>query len=242
MKKKLWLFALVVAVVISGHAAWADGDFYVIAGGGGAVGTKISSVPYTITQPGFYYLGGNLTMSAPGAAITVKSSHVTIDLMGFTLSGPAGTGIYLPEGSNVVEIRNGVVTGFENGVYADSINSTSHRVINLRTTLCTDAGISLSGKNHLITGCTSTYNNLGIWVTEHCLIINNVASYNGYGGIGMTGTGSIIGNIAVYTGTIGFAFGGSPIVIDRNSASDNPTNYSPGSSLTAWGVNAGRIP
>jgi hypothetical protein len=77
--------------LLSSSPAWAE-DFYVIAGGG-AVGTKITSVPYIITQPGFYYLGGNLSYNATGNAITVNANDVTIDLMGCTLSCTTGSGI-----------------------------------------------------------------------------------------------------------------------------------------------------
>ncbi|MBU4448351.1 MAG: hypothetical protein KKD99_07175, partial [Proteobacteria bacterium] len=51
------------------------------------VGTKITSVPYTISSPGFYYLGGNLTYSGTGSAISVDADNVTLDLMGFSLTG-----------------------------------------------------------------------------------------------------------------------------------------------------------
>jgi hypothetical protein len=57
MRGMLWLIG---ALGLSAAPVLADGDFYVIAGGGG-VGTKISSLPYTITKPGFYYLAGNVT-------------------------------------------------------------------------------------------------------------------------------------------------------------------------------------
>ena len=53
MKRQLWTLLLVAAVLGLAQPVWAD-DFYVIAGGGG-VGTKITSLPYTITKPGFYY-------------------------------------------------------------------------------------------------------------------------------------------------------------------------------------------
>jgi hypothetical protein len=95
----------------------ADDGFYVI--GGGGVGTKITSLPYTIEKPGFYYLGGNLQLTtfAHGAGITVNCSHVTIDLMGFKLSHEningyyfTGTGISL-NGREDVEIRNGTLMG-----------------------------------------------------------------------------------------------------------------------------------
>lgn len=53
--------------------------------------TPISAVPYTITEPGSYYLTGNMTMVAQGNAITIDADNVTLDLNGFTLDG-AGIG------------------------------------------------------------------------------------------------------------------------------------------------------
>ena len=52
------------------------------------MGTKITSVPYTITQPGFYLLTGNLTYNGTGNAIAVGANvkDVVIDLMGFSLT------------------------------------------------------------------------------------------------------------------------------------------------------------
>src|ERR1039458_3298480 len=49
--------------------------------------TPISSVPYTISAPGSYYLTGNLAVSS-GTAITIAANQVTLDLNGFTLSSP----------------------------------------------------------------------------------------------------------------------------------------------------------
>ena len=119
MKTWNWLVALLAVVLLSGSAAWAAEDFYVIAGGG-AVGTKITSVPYTITQPGFYFLTGNLTYNGTGNAITVSANNVTLDLMGFSLSytGSAAqpNGIFMTGRSNV-EIRNGSIIGFWTGVF-----------------------------------------------------------------------------------------------------------------------------
>jgi len=77
------------------------------------VGTQITAVPYTITAPGFYYLGGNLS-----GRIYVHSSNVTLDLMGFTISGSgvgSGTGISISgttSGLENVEIRNGTIRNF----------------------------------------------------------------------------------------------------------------------------------
>ena len=51
--------------------------------------TPISSLPYTIGSAGSYYVTGNLSSTTNG--IVIKSSDVTVDLMGFTLTGMAGT-------------------------------------------------------------------------------------------------------------------------------------------------------
>src|SRR5689334_14686480 len=49
--------------------------------------TPISSLPYTITNPGSFYVTTNLNYSGAGNGITVSSGNVTIDLNGFTLQG-----------------------------------------------------------------------------------------------------------------------------------------------------------
>ena len=91
----------------------------------------------TISQPGSYYLTGNvqITQNAPG--IVIEASGVTLDLMGFTLlpppSGDARTAISI-EGNNVTvkdgHIFSGTIfsegnstfnpSGFQAGIEADS--------------------------------------------------------------------------------------------------------------------------
>ena len=88
MRRKIWLLAMVGAVLLSGTAAGAD-DFYVI-GARVAQGTNIIKLPLTINASGYYYLTGNLTYTG-GDGITVDADNVTIDLMGFVLTG-ASTG------------------------------------------------------------------------------------------------------------------------------------------------------
>ena len=86
--------------------------------------TPISSVPYTISEPGSYYFTTNLTSTGHGVVITTNG--VTLDLMGFTLSGDGGVGDYgvFVEGATnrVVEavvVRNGAVRNFYTGIRAD---------------------------------------------------------------------------------------------------------------------------
>jgi parallel beta-helix repeat protein len=85
--------------------------------------TPISSLPYTITESGSYYVTGNL--SSTGHGIIIESSGVTVDLMGFSLTGDVGEcmscyGIHMWGSTNAaidkVVIKGGVISGFSNGL------------------------------------------------------------------------------------------------------------------------------
>jgi hypothetical protein len=158
MKKKIWLLTM-VGVMLCGQAAWAQSDFYVIAGGG-RVGTQITALPYTISTPGFYFLGGNLTFNGSGNAITVVTNDVTIDLMGFTLKNTAavpGNGIHM-NGIENVEVRNGTVSGFAYGIVEfDGVLGNKHRAINVRATNNL-IGIAFGCSNALIKNCNCSKN------------------------------------------------------------------------------------
>src|SRR5579871_6824042 len=87
--------------------------------------------PYKITQPGSYRLSGNLQVTALNTdAIDIQANNVTLDLNGFSISGPVtctgggaslgcgpsslGKGIS-STGTNII-VRNGSVVGFFSGV------------------------------------------------------------------------------------------------------------------------------
>lgn len=87
--------------------------------------TPISSLPFTISAPGSYYLTGPLESTNTG--ITVSANDVTIDLMGFTIGGAQNTnhpGIHVSGTNNVmrrnVVIRNGSITRFGIGVLIEN--------------------------------------------------------------------------------------------------------------------------
>jgi hypothetical protein len=120
MKRLFWFLFLVGAVLLSASPVLAAAPATSIPGGG-----PIKSLPFTISGPGYYYLSNNLLYSgnstSPG--ITVLSDNVTIDLMGFTLTGPGNSsgvhGIYLGSSTfqpSNVEIRNGTITSFGWGI------------------------------------------------------------------------------------------------------------------------------
>jgi hypothetical protein len=227
MKTKLRLLALLGIVLLHTPAAWAD-DFYVIAEGRG-VGTRITSVPYEIKNPGFYYLGGNLTYSGTGNAITVSADDVTLDLMGFSLtkSGLKGNtrGIYMSIRHNV-EIRNGTVRGFDYGVCEASSSGTMHRAVNVRAT-GNNVGINFNGSNHLIKGCNASNNSVtGLELTSG--LITDCVACNNADGILFQGPGNVLGNSAFNNSSCNFALGNgiaTAIMVDRNSAFGLTINY-----------------
>jgi hypothetical protein len=258
--KRLLLLALMGAVLLSAAAVLADDGFYVVAVGGG-VGTKINSLPYNINAPGFYYVTGNLKSSANG--IIVNANDVTIDLMGFSLSGNTGnsTGIYILSDKHNVEVRNGTLSNWLRGIYSDT--TSRHRVINIRAEE-SFYGIVLNGYSHLIKGCTASNNSYGISLNGGGTIRSNVLNYNLSCGIDVTsyaiiadntvsnsnicvalgGAGSIIGNTVIpENGQTGINLSGSSdnfVMLDQNTVSGvGATRFSGGSASYIKGINAG---
>jgi hypothetical protein len=240
MKRFLCFLALLAAVLLSAAPVPAEDNFYVIATGPIPVGTKISYLPYTITAPGYYYLGGNLTLTTSGGTgITINTgvNDVTIDLAGFTLTGPADGsycyGIYWYGNTNV-EVRNGTVRGWYAGVVEDSPSGAKDRVIGVRAE-GNGYGIALGGDNHLIKGCTasqgSAYSSTGyglfILGNNGCISGSTVRNYTTYG-IVLDGSGTITGNL-VMNGTGSGAMGiyaSGPATISHNVALNCTTGLS----------------
>ena len=87
--------------------------------------TAINSVPYTITQPGQYFLNKDLSTFASGTAIAINSSNVILDFNGHKLINTLGTivkafGVALATNSKPLEnvtIKNGTISGFQLGIF-----------------------------------------------------------------------------------------------------------------------------
>ena len=241
--KRLGILAMVLTWLLCSTAAWAD--FYVIAGSGPPVGTKITSVPYTISTPGFYYFNRNLNYGGSGGtAITISADDVTLDLMGFSLTNSA-TGFshgILMDGRTNVEIRNGTVRDFDYGIYEASSSGSKHSAINVRLT-GNSYGIYFNGSNHLIKGCNGS-NNLHLSLFIDSGLITNCVACNNSLGIVMHGPGNLLANTAFNNSVHNFDLGNgvaTAIMADRNSAFGLATNYyvEPGTTGVQWGINAG---
>src|ERR1035438_213898 len=117
--------------------------------------TPISSLPYTISAPGSYYLTTNLTGVSGNNGITIASGDVTLDLAGFTVLGVSGSlsGILISSFRTNVTVGNGTVRGWGTvGVYVNGTQSRSLVFDHLNISGSGTYGLIAYGA--LISGCT----------------------------------------------------------------------------------------
>ncbi len=158
----------------------------------GLPGCAHAGFPIIICKSGSYRLSGNLTVSAINTdAIDINAGNVTIDLNGFTISGPAScvTGTYPVQCSNVGSgigisshadfntVRNGTVRGFGGGVILTATAAMIDGVRAESNSDSTSAGILVF--DGLVIHCVAT-TNAGSGITGGLATVSlNSASYNG---------------------------------------------------------------
>lgn len=199
---------------------------------------------YTISQSGSYYLAGNRVCS--GTGIQVDADNVTIDLMGYALIGP-GTettnGITMSGRINV-EIRNGTVRDFYNGIYESGSSGGGHRIISIRSISNGKNAIYIYNKSALVKGCTIYENGTncstevcGIYTRWGSTVINNLVYENGnycdsavygiYTSIGSTVTNNTVSqNGFSAAGTVYGIYPGNNSTVTNNTSSSNGGNCS----------------
>jgi len=144
---------------------------------------------FKITQPGSYYLTGNITGVVGKHGIEIASSGVTLDLMGFDLSGVSGMGAF--DGVSVtvnnltnITVRNGSIRRWgDEGVDLDTFLAINSAVIDVHASGNTGNGIII-GDGCTITGCTA-YDNTGSGISTGigCTITGCTANQNTANGI-----------------------------------------------------------
>lgn len=87
---------------------------------------------FIISQPGSYYLTGDVNAAASKSGIVVLASNVTIDLNGFTIKGVTGS-LYGVSGSSLqrVTVRNGRIVSMNTGVSILPPTNTHQQAITL---------------------------------------------------------------------------------------------------------------
>jgi len=118
----------------------------------------IKSLPITIDTPGSYYLTGNMSYTNPTQnGIRINSSNVTLDLMGYTLTGPgqntggAWSAIILKTALSNITIQNGNIEDWH-GLAVDCISSSNTLIQNLNIKRIGEQGI-YTGYNSQIINC-----------------------------------------------------------------------------------------
>jgi parallel beta-helix repeat protein len=146
---------------------------------GGAKEISQKDVPLVITKPGSYYLISNLIVSSPNVtAISIGADNVTIDLNGFTISGPGmgiGTGFgivdqqqTLPGLVNNAVVRGGTVRGW---AYAVHLAGKNNRVENVRVFEASH-GIFV-GRSSVVSQCQVAFGGVGIGTDDGTMVLNN---------------------------------------------------------------------
>ncbi|NKB47739.1 MAG: hypothetical protein GKS02_00090 [Alphaproteobacteria bacterium] len=172
-----------------------------------AAPTRVNSCQ-TISSTGSYILTRNINGSAAaGDCIIIDAAFVTLNLNGFTIGGPGFIG-NVPNGSGVainaqgVTVRNGTVTGWDNGIGSGFSNGIS--VENIRA-IDNDFNGIIVGLGGLVKDSISSGNGAsGILFKEGSVIINNVTKDNGDPALGQAVYGisgdcpsTVIGNTAI---------------------------------------------
>lgn len=181
--------------------------------------TPISSLPFTISQPGSYYLAGNLQFTAAsGNAISITTNNVTLDMNGFTLSSTAavtGSAIVCTPAQSRICIKNGQIIG------NTTVTITGNAPNQSWTTSAAgfNSGVDMNSTPHCqisqlsVSGCR----NYGIYVGDHSAIGSVTANSNGTVGI-QANSGNVYHCIASSNGNVGiFATSASVMHCTSNS-------------------------
>ncbi|HYD00473.1 MAG TPA: right-handed parallel beta-helix repeat-containing protein [Phycisphaerales bacterium] len=145
---------------------------------------------FRITQPGSYYLTGNVNGVAGKVGIEIAASGVTLDLNGFELLGVPGSLSGTRPGANIsnVTIKNGSARNWgEVGVSLAVFQVTGARIESVHASGNGGAGI-FSGDGCVVTGCAASANAAsGIATGAACVVSGCVAYSNAGTGINASG-------------------------------------------------------
>lgn len=180
--------------------------------------TPISSLPFTITASGSYYVTGHLTGTASQHGISIDASDVTLDLGGFTLTGPttdaATHAVRIIAGRSNVVVRDGIVRNWVGGgIIAESV--TSKRIVVEGLTLSGPDGIGISlGSHSTARDCmVELSGNTGISTGISCQIIDCRVVDTGGSGIVTGNSSTLINCTAVNAGQAGISVGSGSTLI-----------------------------
>jgi len=162
---------------------------------------------FKITQPGAYYLTGNVQGIAAKHGIEIAASGVTLDLNGFDLLGAAGSldgvSATLAGLTNIAVVNGSVRNWGGDGIDLSTVSAVNCRLSDVLASGNAGMGIRVSS-GCTLTSCSARSNGgSGINTTDTCALATCSASYNTGNGIN-SGSACAISNCTA----IGNALGG----------------------------------
>lgn len=199
---------------------------------------------YVISQPGSYYLTGNISVPSNSTGVRIGASGVTLDLNGFQIAGASTSnstgiseggrsisGVTVRNGSVVGVAGTGISLGGTSGVVIEDVtvrDCSGHGIVagaraRIARVLCfSNSGDGISvGDDAIVTGCVARSHTLhGIHAGLSALVEDCVSTHNGGVGISCS-NGSVVRRcVAVDNGTDGInTFGLVGTCIASNNAS-----------------------
>lgn len=177
---------------------------------------------YVITQPGSYYLTGNLTATDSRNAIKIASGvDVWIDLGGFVLDGAnvGGHAIVGTSFAGSLSVRNGRILRW-GGLAVTAISSGS-QLADLRISDCAGGGLNLSSHAHIsacvVRNCSAVSGSPGIRTESDSRILDCVVASTRAAGHGISvDYGSLVtGTVSGENGGCGILTTGGFVVVER---------------------------
>ncbi len=218
-------------ITVDGAGSGLDADLLdgleasdIIAAAGVDNRTPISSIPFTITEPGSYYMTQNLTNTTLNAdGITIDVNNVTLDLGGFTLSATddinSDDGIVVLGDQDNIHIYNGHIDNWG----GDGINAlNADYSIFERLTVSNNAGDGLVADfGAVISHVTASFNGSdGIEGDDGTVIVFSTAQGNSDNGI-QTSEGSHVSHSTAFDNEADGIDVAAGSTVTNSTASDN---------------------
>jgi len=216
---------------------------------------------FKITQPGSYYLTGNITGVVGKHGIELAASGVTLDLSGFDLVGVPGSldGASATVGVNNVTVRHGSLRSWgDEGL--DFTNGSSIVVEGVSVLTCAGFGISVNtnstvshcrvssngaggiatGSNCLVTGCAAHGNTGagGILAFVGCRVVDCAAFANTGNGISAQNGSTITGCSSTSNSASGFSVNNGCTITNCSASGNDTHGFSGADGVTISGCSA----
>lgn len=184
---------------------------------GGCFGGDSAGFPVQIVNPGSYRLTGDLTVDdGDTTGIRIATAHVTIDLNGFSITGPA-----VCSGQPVTSCTN---DGSGDGILATNDPNHHHiRILNGDIRGMGDHGVSLRDSEAVHLDCVRAVGNAGsgLEVGSNALVSDCLSEANLSLGIFGRGGIQVRNSTVIHNGETGITVGGGLVIVRDSSIINN---------------------